>query len=61
MEYFSVCFDGLCLAGQGVMHIVLAEYLTRKNQKMWHFAIYLTSLNVIESFSPVRFKCSFVT
>lgn len=51
MEYFSVCLDGLCLAGQSVMHIRFVGRLTGKRQKIWHFAAYLLLLGAIQFIS----------
>lgn len=44
MGYFALLLDGLCLAGQGVMHIIFAGRLTGKKQKMRHFAAYILTL-----------------
>ncbi len=51
MDYFSLFLDGLCLAGQGVMHVVFAGRLTGKKPQIWHFAVYLFLLCVIELLS----------
>ena len=48
MDYFSLCLDGLCLLGQSVIHIVFVNRLTGKKQKIWHFAIYLFLLCIIQ-------------
>lgn len=53
MEYFSVCLDGFCLAGQSVMHILFIGRLTGKRQRIWHFAAYLLLLCAIH-FVSVR-------
>lgn len=51
MEYFSLFLDGLCLAGQGVLHIIFVARLTGKRPKIWHFAAYLALLCLVEGVS----------
>ena len=51
MDYFSLCLEVLCLAGQGVMHIAFAGRLTGKKLKPRHFAVYLLLLCLIEAAS----------
>ncbi len=52
MDYFSLFLDGLCLLGQSVTHIIFAGRLTGKRPKLWHFAVYLSLLCVMQwSFS----------
>ena len=48
MDWFSLFMDGLCLGGQGVMHIIFAGRLTRKKQKLWHFAAYILLLAALQ-------------
>ncbi len=48
MDYFSLCLDGLCLFGQGVMHIAFVSRLTGKKQNIWHFAVYFFLLCTIQ-------------
>lgn len=54
MEYISSCLDGLCLAGQSILHLLFASRLTAKKPKILHFAAYFSLLCVIE-FVPVKF------
>ncbi len=44
MGCFSLFLDGLCLLGQGVMHIAFVSRLTGKRPRLRHFAIYLLLL-----------------
>ena len=53
MDYFALLLDGLCLTGQGVMHILFASRLTGKQQKPWHIAVYCLALFTIQ-FVSVR-------
>lgn len=48
MDYFSLFLDGLCLAGQSVLHITFASRLTGKPHRLWHFAAYFSLLCLIE-------------
>lgn len=48
MEWLGLFLDGLCLAGQGVIHILFAARLTGKKQRIRHFAVYLSLLCAIE-------------
>lgn len=41
MDYFSLCLDALCLAGQSVMHIVFVSRLTGRPRKARPLAAYL--------------------
>ena len=54
MDWFSLFMDGLCLGGQGVMHIIFAGRLTRKKQKLWHFAAYILLLAALQLI-PAKF------
>ena len=50
MDCFALFLDGICLLGQGVMHILFAGRLTGKKQKPPHFGAYillLTSLQLV--------------
>lgn len=49
--YMSLCLDGVCLAGQAVMHILFSGKLTGKKPKPGHFAIYFLLLCIIEILS----------
>ncbi len=57
MEYFALFLDGLCLLGQGVMHIFFVSRLTGKKLKPLHFAVYILLLTAIQLVS-VRFSLS---
>ncbi len=57
MEYFALFLDGLCLLGQGVMHIFFVSRLTGKKLKSLHFAVYILLLTAIQLVS-VRFSLS---
>lgn len=48
MDYFSLCLNGLCLTGQGIIHLVFIGHFTGKQQKIRHFAAYLLLLYTIE-------------
>ncbi|NCE64395.1 ATP-binding protein [Pseudoflavonifractor sp. 524-17] len=48
MDHFALLMDGLCLAGQGVMHLFFAGRLTGKKWKLGHFAAYLLLLGVLQ-------------
>ncbi len=50
MDYFGLFLDGLCLLGQGVVHIVFAGRLTGKRPKLWHLAGYLLLLCAMQWF-----------
>ena len=54
MDWFSLFMDGLCLGGQGVMHIIFAGRLTGKKQKLWHFAAYILLLAALRLI-PAKF------
>ena len=51
MDYFSLCLDGLCLAGQAFMHMIFVSRLTKKKTKVWYFAAYIFLLCGIEFLS----------
>ena len=55
MDYFSLLMDGICLFGQGVMHLLFAARLTGKKEKPRYFAVYLLFLGVLQLVS-VRFS-----
>lgn len=40
MEYFSVCFNGVCIIVQCVMQLAFVGRLTGKRQTGWHFVVY---------------------
>ena len=48
MDYFSFCLDGLCLAGQSILHILFVSRLTGKKQRTWYFAAYFILLGATE-------------
>lgn len=48
MEYFSICFDVMCLAAQSAMHIVFVGRLTGKKERLWHFMVYFFLLCMAE-------------
>ena len=48
MDYFSLLMDGICLFGQGVMHLLFAARLTGKKKKPRYFAAYLLFLGVLQ-------------
>ena len=54
MDWFSLFMDGLCLGGQGVMHIIFVGHLTRKKQNLWHFPAYILLLAALQLI-PAKF------
>lgn len=48
MDYFALFLDGVCLTGQGVMHVIFAGHLTGKKQKLWHIVVYCLALHAIQ-------------
>ncbi len=48
MDDFSLLLDGLCLVGQGVLHIAVVSRLTGKRQHLWYFAVYLCLLCIMQ-------------
>lgn len=48
MDYFSVCFDAVCLAVQSIMHIAFISRLTGKKGRLWHFAVYFFLIVTME-------------
>lgn len=44
MDSFHLVLDGLCLAGQGVIHMVFVSRFTGKKHQLWRFAAYLFTL-----------------
>lgn len=57
MDWFALLLDGICLLGQGVMHILFAGRLTGKTLKPLHFAGYILLLTALQLFS-VRLSLS---
>ena len=51
MDYFSLCLDGFCLAGQALMHTLFVSHLTRKKPKAWYYIAYIFLLCGIEYLS----------
>ena len=51
MDYFALFLDGICLLGQGVMHILFVGRLTGKKQKPLHFAVYILLLTALQFIS----------
>ena len=60
MDYFSLCLNGVCLAGQGVLHLSFAGRLTGERPKLRHFAVYLSLLCIIESVAARLGLCEVV-
>lgn len=48
MDYFSICYSGLCLAGQSILHLRFISRLTGKHGKGWHTALYFVLLCLLE-------------
>ena len=48
MDYFSLFLDGICLLGQGVMHLLFVRRLTGKKEKLRHFAAYILLLTALQ-------------
>ncbi len=48
MDVFSLCLEGVALAGQAALHIGFAGRLTGKRPRPWHFAVYLALLAAVE-------------
>ena len=48
MDYFSLLLDGICLLGQGVMHILFVSRLTGKKLKPLRFAVYILLLIALQ-------------
>ena len=48
MDYFALFLDGICLLGQGVMHILFVSRLTGKKLKPLHFAVYILLLAALQ-------------
>ena len=57
MDYFALLLDGICLLGQGVMHILFVSRLTGKKLRPLHFAVYLLLLTALQLVS-VRISLS---
>ncbi len=57
MDCFYLVLDGICLVGQGVMHIFFTSRLTGKKQKLWYFAVYIFLLIILQHVS-VRLSLS---
>ena len=57
MDYFALFLDGICLLGQGVMHILFVSRLTGKKLRPLHFAVYLLLLTALQLVS-VRISLS---
>ena len=55
MDYFSLCLDGLCLAGQAFMHMIFVSRLTKKKTKVWYFAEYGSRPSIQSLPSPANF------
>ncbi len=51
MDCFSLCLDGLYLAGQSMTHILFTSRLTGKKAKIQHFAAYFSLLCTVELIS----------
>ena len=48
MDYFALFLDGICLLGQGVMHILFVSRLTGKKLKPLHFTVYILLLTALQ-------------
>lgn len=48
MDYFSFCFNTLCLTGQGILHLSFSGRLTGKRQRFWYFAVYISLLFLLQ-------------
>ncbi len=48
MDYFALLLDGICLLGQGVMHILFVSRLTGKKLKPLRFAVYILLLIALQ-------------
>ena len=48
MDYFALLLDGICLLGQGVMHLLFVGRLTGKKKKPLHFAVYILLLAALQ-------------
>ena len=48
MDYFALFLDGICLLGQGMMHIFFVSRLTGKKLKPLHFAAYILLLTALQ-------------
>ena len=57
MDYFALFIDGICLLGQGVMHILFVGRLTGKKLKPPHFAGYILLLTALQ-LAAVRLSLS---
>ena len=57
MDYFALFIDGICLLGQGVMHILFVSRLTGKKLKPLHFTVYILLLTALQLVS-VRLSLS---
>ena len=51
MDWFAPVLDGLCLVGQGMMHVIFTGRLTGKKQKPRHFAVYILLLCTLQLIS----------
>ncbi len=51
MGAFSLWLNGLCLAGQAVLHLLFSCLLTGKKRRVWHFAAYLGLLCAVDAVS----------
>ena len=49
--YISLCLDGLCIAGQAIMHILFTGRLTGKTPRLRHFSVYFLLLCTVEILS----------
>ena len=48
MDFFALFLDGICLLGQGMMHIFFVSRLTGKKLKPLHFAVYILLLVALQ-------------
>lgn len=48
MDYFSLCLNIFCLVLQGAMHISFCSGLIGKKRKVWHYAVYIFLLCILD-------------
>lgn len=48
MDYFNLLMDGISITGQAVMHMIFISRMLGKKLRLWHFAVYLTVLGIIQ-------------
>lgn len=48
MDYFSLCLNGICLLGQGVLHMAFISRLAGKRQELRYFVSYFFLLCIMD-------------